>query len=614
LKKGFLFYLISMLALSGVTLAQQLKLGDIDDGSRAERVHLIELFDERGQIIYPDDDPAVPFSMRQTCGDCHTYDLVSQGWHFNAVDPNVPPGRPGQPWILVENSLGMQVPLSYRDWPGTFNPEELGISTFEFTTRFGRQMPGGGPGEIPSEKFDEIMRAEVSGDLEINCFSCHSGHSGQDHAEYADLVRKQNFRWAPTGASELATVTGSAKEMPDMYDYLAPSGMADEPTVTYREHLFDNAYRVILDVGGKIESHQCYRCHSNRYVETDFSPVANADEDVHLHAGMTCVDCHTEDSAHHTIRGYEGEHKVSANPMAEASTCQGCHMGIEEQQHTTAGRFSGPVPDHKGIPPIHFDKLTCTACHSGLWPEEQTAGVLTSRAHALGTHESLRDDEALPGIITPVFVTGYDGRIEPANLVWPAYWALRQQDGITPITLEDVQDIAGPIIERMLDVPARGWPDFTEAVVEAVLEDFSQQFDDEPVYISNGRLYYLDDDVGIADTEDPAAKPYSWPVAHNVRPAAQSLGVRGCEDCHSAESPFNFGEVMVEGPVGEPRFVQMFDFQDVDPTYLQWFAWSWMFRNALKVVSISASLVLVGVLLLYALKALQSLSAAKTEK
>lgn len=608
MKKGFLLFLI-VAAASGAALAEQVMLGDLHDGARSESVHLIPLFDEQQRMIYPDDDPAMPFSMRATCSDCHDYDLASGGWHFNAVDPEVSPGRQGQPWLLVDSRLGVQVPLSYRDWPGVFHPEQFGISTFEFTTRFGRQMPGGGPGEIPSEEFDELMRAEISGPLEVNCFTCHSGHYGQDHAEWADQIRRQNLRWAATGASEFASVTGYAIEMHDFWDYEAPTGTDFEPTVIYRRQMFDHADRVLLDVGGRIDPSSCYQCHSNKFVSADVPAVFNADQDVHLHAGMSCVDCHTNDAAHEIVRGYEGEHLVSGNPMAAASTCAGCHLGVEGQQHTTAGRFSAPVPDHKGIPPVHFDAMTCTACHSGLWPEQDTANVLTSRGHALGTHESLRADDALPSIITPVFVTGSDGKLGPANLIWPAYWAIRDDNGLTPIEIDQVRAVAGSALGQM-DIPGRGWPEMTESVLESALSALG----DQAVYVANGMLHYLDDDNNLVSVEDQAAEPYTWPIAHNVRPAAQSLGVRGCEDCHSVDSPITFGNVAVDGPLTQRRVIQMSQLQDLDATYLGWFAWSWMFRNMLKVVSITASAIIAVVLLLYGLKALACISGAKTEQ
>ena len=32
------------------------------------------------------------------------------------------------------------------------------------------------------------------------------------------------------------------------------------------------------------------------------------------------------------------------------------------------GRMGAPEPIHKGLPPVHLEKLSCTACHSGQFP------------------------------------------------------------------------------------------------------------------------------------------------------------------------------------------------------------------------------------------------------
>ena len=139
------------------------KLGDITDGSRATPIHLIPLLaepmpDKEPDQIHPGDEPVLPFSTKATCGACHSYDTISAGWHFNAIDPNVAPGRNGQPWIFADPAAATQIPLSYRAWPGTFRPEQIGLTPMRFLQLFGRQMPGGGIGEMvdKSDNPDEV--------------------------------------------------------------------------------------------------------------------------------------------------------------------------------------------------------------------------------------------------------------------------------------------------------------------------------------------------------------------------------------------------------------------------------------------------------------------------
>jgi hypothetical protein len=41
----------------------------------------------------------------------------------------------------------------------------------------------------------------------------------------------------------------------------------------------------------------------------------------------------------------------------------------------------------------------------------------------------------------------------------------------------------------------------------------------------------------------------TWPLAHNVRPAQQSLGWKACTDCHSGGSDFFFTKIKGTGPL-----------------------------------------------------------------
>ena len=100
-----LLCLLVLCLLVTVAEAGQKLLGDESDGSRAHPTHRINVFAEPSEQgkeaikidpnINPADEVLLPFSTRQTCGLCHSYEIVKGGWHFNSVDPNVDPGRPG---------------------------------------------------------------------------------------------------------------------------------------------------------------------------------------------------------------------------------------------------------------------------------------------------------------------------------------------------------------------------------------------------------------------------------------------------------------------------------------------------------------------------------------
>jgi len=637
---GFLCLLALCLSAPTVCLANEASgadtdqklLGDESDGSRAHPTHLIPLFSEnedgeQGEKISPDNDPLLPFSTRWTCGGCHSYGIISKGWHFNATDPNVVPGRVGQPWIFVDARTGTQIPLSYRpwSWSGTYKPEQIGLTAREFTRYFGRHTPGGGAGEIPSEDPDEIMREFISGKLEINCLSCHNADPGQDQGGstgYAVQIARENFRWAAAATCGFASVSGSAKDMPDTYDPFMPEPPEDPkkvpPTITYRKTAFDQDNNISFNIVREVPDHRCYFCHSNLYIDKEDTEKWTSDEDIHLTAGLKCVDCHRNGTDHNIIRGYDEEAGITQNPLAATSSCEGCHLP-EGEDEPKAGRLGAPIPKHIGIPTVHFEKLTCTACHSGPWPKEKTILTKTSRAHRLGTIGVNKSHEALPHIIAPVFAkqggigAAYIGRlrlmeagkIAPHKLIWPAFWGIIKDQNVSPIDFEVVKQTVGEVLANE-KLPSSGdWPALSAEHITKALNSLKGAVEGEPVYVSGGKLYSLDDSGKLHQEEHAAATPYLWPIGHNVRPAAQSLGVRYCTDCHATDAPFFFGDVTVDSPIVAGREAKkMIEFQDINPFYAWAFAFSFVFRPMMKYICLGSCAVLGLVLLLYALKAL----------
>jgi hypothetical protein len=637
LKRGLLlivFLCAAVLCRSVAAETEDKLLGDESDGSRAYPIHLIPLFPEnedgeKGEKITPENDPLLPFSTRQTCGDCHSYGVIRKGWHFNSADPNVLPGRVGQPWIFVDARTGTQIPLSYRPWPwaGTYKPEQIGLTAREFTRYFGRHTPGGGAGEIASEDPDEIMREFITGKLEINCLSCHNTDPAQNQGEYHPQVVRENFRWAAAATCGFATVTGSARDMPDTYDPFMPEALEDDkkipPTIKYHKNVFDDENQVFFDIVREVPNNRCYFCHSNLYINKEDTEKWNSDEDVHLKAGLKCVDCHRNGTDHKIIRGYPGEEAISENPLVTVSSCESCHLGNKNSSSPQAGRLGAPVPVHKGIPAIHFEKLSCTACHSGPWPKKETILTKTSRAHRLGTVGVNKSHEALPHIIAPVFakqsgigsayvgklVMMKAGKIAPHKMIWPAYWGILEDDKVRPIDIETVRQTVGEVFADVELSASGDWPDLRveEHIVKA-LNELQDVVEGQPVYISGGKLYRLEADstTELTITEHHAARPYLWPIAHDVRPAAQSLGVRYCTDCHATDAPFFFGNVAVDSPVATERdsSKKMVEFLGVRPFYTKAFAFSFVFRPMMKYICLGSCAVIAIVLLLYALKAL----------
>ena len=622
--------------------------------SRSEYVHWIDLYDANNKKVNPAETDETkkasltPYSPAKTCGRCHDYKSIASGHHFNAMHKDVPRGRRGEPWIWEDSRSGTQIPLSYRRWKGTYDPNDLGISGREFVLKFGHHLPGGGPGEPPEEPADEAPkepteeapaegeesaekveanRWNLSGELAVDCMMCHAGDNSYSPETWWEQIQDENFAWAPTAALGLAHIDGDVEGLPDDFDPTAADENSRDklPTTTYVPLRVNGDGKVFFDVVRQPHNNACYYCHSNRLVGEEVSPEWMHDEDVHIRAGMSCTDCHRNGIEHHTVRGFEGEEHPSGQSVA-ALSCRGCHM----DEGPESGRFGAPKPLHKGLPPIHFDKLSCTACHSGPQPGEQAFMVQTALAHQLGL-PSHHEGDPPPGIVTPIFKRdGEGGVLYPHRMMWPAFWGAMKDEQITPLNPEAVYEATRktlrvrrpPFAEEVMDadlsssekkellgedrykvdedeltedekakladaMAETGRKNWQEKLVGA-LNDLKEGVEEGavPVYVSGGKAYRLAADGTAEEFENEATEPYAWKLAHDVRPARWSLGAKGCFDCHAEGAPIFEGKFTAMGPAPdeEPVTTAMYEIaeSEFDKTRLDAWNQSFQGRTAFK--------------------------------
>jgi hypothetical protein len=182
-----------------------------------------------------------------------------------------------------------------------------------------------------------------------------------------------------------------------------------------------------------------------------------------------------------------------------------------------------------------------------------------------------------------------------------------EDEKVTPVDLNLAKRAVGRTLARAKPRSLGDWPTLTEEHITKALQSLKKTVEGEPVYICGGKLYSLDESGKLREPQEhPAAQPYLWPIAHNVRPAAQALGVRYCTDCHATDAPFFFGEVEVDNPLAgeEIEKKEMIEFQDINSFYAWAFAFSFVFRPFLKIVALGSCGLIGLVLLLYGLKAL----------
>jgi hypothetical protein len=482
---------VALICLAGVGLASADKQAKWT-GSRTSPVHRIPLKDDLNQGIVPTEPNPLPFSSRYSCAPCHDYAVIEKGLHFSAGRGGSD-GRPGEPWIRLDEKTGTILPVSLRKWPGTWDLKTLGLSTWDFTLLFGRHLAGGGIAEPTDGEATPGSRWDVSGRIEINCMGCHNGSSLQDHSEWARQVLRQNFRWAATAAAGLGEVGGMASRLAgtwDVFDGPNPddSEWAVAPSVRYDRTIFDSKHRAFLDIALRPADERCLSCHA---VTPVGAAKSGTDGDVHAAAGLRCVSCHRNGIDHDMTRGYEGESgdepaeeftRSPTRPRLESGaknrspafqgaddergsglilnkprpsgrgvedlTCAGCHLGKDAAGGGKgwSGRMGAPYPLHKGLPKVHFERLSCTVCHSGPLPAREAVRVRTARANRLGIFGIASWATDLPAVLEPVYIRDGAGKLTPHRIVWPAYWAQRKKDGtIVPLSPEAVLAAAGPV-------------------------------------------------------------------------------------------------------------------------------------------------------------------------
>jgi hypothetical protein len=189
-------------------------------------------------------------------------------------------------------------------------------------------------------------------------------------------------------------------------------------------------------------------------------------------------------------------------------------------------------------------------------------------------------------------------------MIWPAFWGrMTDQTGtVKPLLPEVVSKAAGPLLAPDTSDKTKPpvYKTFDAGTVAAVLEKLGKD-GGLPVYIAGGKLYRRGDDGKLVASDNAAAKPYAWPIGHDVRPAARSLGAGGCTDCHSDESAIFFGTVLAEGParIADATPYAMYQFQGKDPTSLKLWALSYQGRPYFKVLGYAMAGIIAAVLILY---------------
>jgi hypothetical protein len=228
-------------------------------------------------------------------------------------------------------------------------------------------------------------------------------------------------------------------------------------------------------------------------------------------------------------------------------------------------------------------------------------------------------------------------RYTPHRMMWPSYWGTLKDGQVTVLnpeaayelvrrplkTREFTADLAD--VERDMNLTRRKellgeerarvkpeeWTAEEKAKIDAAKAELAEAQidqrmsealaaieeaypDTQAVYISGGAGFVRagDNKISAADPQllGDAAEPYAWPLAHNVRPAQQSLGSTGCLECHSDQSLVFQAEVKPVGLLPNQQTVasKAYELQGADMLRLS--TWNQLFagRSLFKVAGLIA--------------------------
>jgi len=565
------------------------------------------LYDEEGNEINPVKglNADKPYSPRQTCGKCHDYNKITEGFHFQQGKDETSAGTYAERYQWASNSGNYggnwcsPAPLyNYLSPKENSSAKEMDMTSFTFITNgCGTCHPGGGSMEFDrtGKRYDKFM-AEAgytaggnnnfdgdyfkahwnrSGVAEADCNLCHLPE--YDYKGRNDHLMKWNFKWMATAGSGFAKVDGSVKD-------------STEIKMTYDLSKFGADGKVALHLVREPRNETCLNCHSKPQWKkrgASFSEFT----DVHMAKGMKCVNCHVSGSmaADERIRGKEVHQFGKGDDPSgmvrndldnTMRTCTDCH---------TTGYLNAPIAKHAWLPPLHLEKIACQSCHI---PQRKVKSALVQVSDVFNPGTKIapppkytwtfydqkmnywnhygelaqftaKDQPTDP--FTPQYAL-YKGQIFPVNAVhsaWPAIYT-PGKPGLHQPRMKDIYDMwmahkadhsVYPGLANISDdnedlIPELNRPEEIDGFIAAVTQclknkgyDLSER---KVAWVNNDRMYFSSKEFETLPKEDWEASPYAsvYKYSHDVFPAKAGLGANGCTDCHSFNSSFLFAQTL----------------------------------------------------------------------
>ncbi len=312
-----------------------------------------------------------PVSMKKTCGQCHEYEKITHGYHFQMGRDQLYPAVQEERSEEEKLKPACQGPGYFGKWNLLYqrqltpwnvtDPKDADMSPFEWVVSCGICHPGGGPAEYDrtGQRYDEALRRDTggltlfgngdyqdqawakTGVLEADCFICHL--QGYEYSLRVQELKKYNFKFAATVGANLAITFGAVRE-------------GQEPHAYYKTDLFRPDGTVLMHIQ-RPEDRSCQACHNISNAQKRGGDWHNDYvQDVHTEQGLKCISCHQGDIRHNFQKGSPVGQTVREDLDNTMLSCKECHERGERGA-------PGYVEAHNFLPPLHMERIDCTACH-----------------------------------------------------------------------------------------------------------------------------------------------------------------------------------------------------------------------------------------------------------
>jgi len=541
----------------------------------------------------------IPYSPKKTCGDCHDYNHITNGYHFQQ-------GRTdGNGKIIISDtfdfkylwnlSSGMygkfmvsSMDLSQLAKKVNPNPSEIDKSSFFFVQYCGACHPGGGWGEYDRRGnlyFDQDSKKlgyenwggsplldgdytpmsngndrygapwDQSGVSEADCLICHL--KGYQWKERGAALRGRFFKYGPTVGAGWTDIKISQDE--------SGNSKVDEVVVDYTkkevadfENLHLQMVRIPLD-------ENCWSCHAiadgNRRGR-QWSP----ETDVHKAKGLHCLSCHLSDKEHNFAKGNTIQETVRNDLINTMPSCEDCHYRDKDKK---APRYRHPFS------PRHLKLIACQTCHipfqtapADLVYEYASSGKTfiyeTSQFLSNNPLDPKRPASGVdPNIWYPTLAK-WKGRIVPVKSLAVLYWGDMEPktNVVKPIPLWKIQELKKPPLQ---DDNGDGIPEVNSLdEIKAFLktlkekEKFGNPVATHPALMKGGFLYQLDKKGEVEKIKHEQAEVLEFSFSHNVVSGIDVIGARGCRECHSKKSSFFLRKILIDpyDEKGKPVYIE----------------------------------------------------------